>query len=126
MWTKLDDTFWAHPKVMEAGNEAIGVFCRMLSYCARYSDGEVPDDAANIISAGTNALEQLAEVGLIERRKADWLIPSYLTYNPSRNEWDENCRKARERKQRWQESHEGNGSRPITERELEEGFRGPR
>jgi hypothetical protein len=121
MWTKLDDGFWANPKILQAGDEAAGIFARMLSYCGRYSDGEVPDDAANIITAGNlTILERLAEVDLIKRRKTGWLIPSYSEHNLSRAEWDEKRRKNAERKKRWQEKHNGNGTRPVSERELED------
>jgi hypothetical protein len=126
MWTKLDDGFWAHPKVIEAGNEAAGAFARMLSWSARYSDGEVPGDVANIISAGNlSALEKLAEVGLIEKRKSDWFIPSYSEYNLSRAEWDEKRRKDAERQRRHREQHNGNGSRPISESALEDLLKEP-
>lgn len=41
-WGKLDDQFHSHPKVLAAGNEAVGVYARSLSYCAAYhTDGFV-------------------------------------------------------------------------------------
>lgn len=33
-WARLDDAFWRNPKVLEAGNEAAGVYARALSYSA--------------------------------------------------------------------------------------------
>lgn len=39
-WTKLDDGFWMHPKILLAGNEAVGIFARCISYCGAYlTDG---------------------------------------------------------------------------------------
>lgn len=34
VWARLDDAFWRNPKVLEAGNEAAGVYARALSYSA--------------------------------------------------------------------------------------------
>lgn len=50
-WARFDDQFWSHPKVLRAGNEAVGVFVRMVCYCnAHLTDGVVPGDTFRLIA----------------------------------------------------------------------------
>jgi hypothetical protein len=82
-WTKLDDAFWSHPKVIAAGNEAAGAYVRMLSYCGKHlTDGHIPEDIAKFI-AKPSALQRLAEHEFIQRNGSGWVIPDYLEFNPS-------------------------------------------
>jgi hypothetical protein len=107
MWTKLDDGFWSNPKIGGVGNEAVGVFARMLSYCGRHSDGEVPQDIANYIAAGNlSALESLEKSGLIRRRKGGWFIPTYLDYNISQEQDKLRRQKDAERQRRYRAKDE--------------------
>lgn len=67
-WTKLDDGFWMHPKVLMAGNAAAGIFARLLSYCGAYlTDGMVPSGVvATIVGSDKKALEALWNTGMID------------------------------------------------------------
>jgi hypothetical protein len=106
MWTRLDDTFWSNPKIEGVGNEAAGIYARMLSYCGRHSDGDVPERIADYIAADNDtALEKLAEVGLIKKRKSVWLIPRYLDYNISREQDELRRQQNAERQRRWRENN---------------------
>lgn len=50
-WARLDDQFAFNPKVMAAGNEAVGVFARAVCYCsANETDGFIPDDIAALLA----------------------------------------------------------------------------
>lgn len=112
-WGKLDDKFHSHPKVLAAGNEAVGVYARALSYCADHNtDGFVSRVWAKQI-ATVKLLNRLTQVGLwIEVSAGEWqtvsdrrdtgnrpledvtlkflmdgfFIPDYLHLNPSRLE----------------------------------------
>ena len=85
-WTKLDDGFWSNPKVEDVGNEAVGAFARMLSYCGQHlTDGKVKDSAARYITT-PRVLKKLEQYELIERNGSGWLIPDYLEFNLSREE----------------------------------------
>lgn len=86
MWSRLDDQFWSDPKVEKAGNEAVGAFCRMLSYCGdQLTDGVVTAGVAGFI-ARPKTIDRLAEFGFIVERGEDWLIPNYLEFNPPKTE----------------------------------------
>jgi hypothetical protein len=97
-WTKLDDGFWSNPKVVRVGNEAAGVYTRLLSYCGQHeTDGHVPDEVARFVGR-PRVLNALVEVGLMERNGVGYLIPDYLDFNPSRADQEDKRRKDRERK----------------------------
>lgn len=93
-WVKLDDSFWANPKVLAVGNEAAGAYVRMLSYCGQHlTDGAI-DDATSKFIAKPAITRKLADHGFIERNGEGWLIPDFLDFNPSK-EQTEAKRKAR-------------------------------
>ena len=88
-WLRIDDAFWAHPKVMAAGNEVAGAYVRLLSYCAQQlTDGVVTSDVAKVIA--TPALQRkLISFGFVERHDEGLVIPDYLDFNPSRAHTEE-------------------------------------
>lgn len=97
-WVKLDDKFWADPKVEEVGNEAAGAFARMLSYCGDHlTDGKVTDAKARYI-AKPKVIDRLAEFGFIAKNGAGWIIPDFLDFNPSREQVEAKREADRERK----------------------------
>ena len=101
MWTKLSDEFCIHPKILKVGNEAVGVFARMLSYCGRGTDGKVPTEMVMFFANGDlDLLEKLTDVGLIKERGDHWLIVNFLKHNVSRAQWKERQKKDKERKKR--------------------------
>ena len=87
-WAKLDDGFWMHPKVVMAGNEAAGIFCRCLSYCGKYlTDGRVPAEVALSIAGSKKALEHVVAIGFLQRLPSgDLYVQDYAHYNPLRDE----------------------------------------
>ena len=100
-WTRIDDDFYSHPKIIEAGAEAVGFHVMAMSYCARYTlDGHVPPAWFNQL-AGKRAravAAKLIEVGLWDDNGVDWIIHDWLAYNPSRDQIAERRRKDSERK----------------------------
>jgi hypothetical protein len=121
MYTKLSDDFCVHPKVLEVGNEAAGAFCRMLSYCGRHSDGDVPEGMALFLAGGdVGVLEKLAAVELIRKQKGGWLVVGYLNHNISREQWELQRQQNAERQRRWRQKHR-NGNKPD---EVDEAVRG--
>lgn len=93
-WVKLDDRFWMHPALLEAGNAAAGVFARFLSYSGCYmTDGKIPAGvAASIIGSDRKALDALVAQGLVVRLHGDdagaFLVPDFLDYNRSKAEYE--------------------------------------
>lgn len=103
-WAKFDDAFWSHPKVVRAGNEAVGAFVRVVCYCSQYlTDGAVPAATAREI-ARPKVLERLVEVGLLEVDGDGFRVHGYLERNPSRLQVEAERAAKTQRQNRWRES----------------------
>lgn len=87
-WVRLDDGFETHPKVVRAGNEGAGIYCRILAHCGRHlTDGKIVSEVAVAI-AGTRAkVDRLVDVGLLDNlHDGRYLVRDFLDYNPSADE----------------------------------------
>lgn len=105
VWFRVDDCFHCHPKVLEAGNEAAGLWVRCGAYCAQHlTDGVVPRQI--VLLYGSAALaEVLVTVGLWISVDDGYQMNDYLLYNRSkaevmteRSQAAERQRESRERK----------------------------
>ena len=103
-WFRLDDSFHSHPKVIAAGNEAIGLYVRCGTYAAQHlTDGFVPEQVA--LQYGTPALAAtLVNTKLWRRTRGGWRMPDYLDYNPSKQAVDKERKAAAERQRRRREA----------------------
>lgn len=82
-WFKIDDRFHSHPKVVQAGNAAIGAWVRLGAWCSDHlTDGHIPHQVASMF-ATESELEQLHETELLRATGTGWVIPDYLDFNPS-------------------------------------------
>lgn len=86
MWLKIDDSFHDHPKVVEAGNAAVGLWVKCLAWSSRHlTDGHIP--AAVVRQLGTQKdADTLTRVGLWQTNGDGVTVPDYLDYNPSADE----------------------------------------
>lgn len=83
-WFKIDDKFHSHPKVLEAGNAAIGLYVRCGAYCAAHlTDGKVPKNLAKTYG-NLGEIRALLRVGLWVETDDGYEMHDYLEYNPSR------------------------------------------
>lgn len=111
-WLRIDDAFYDHPKVVQAGPLCIALHVCALAYCSRHlTDGRVPRamiphlahfDGIQLTRdsgskrSGPNLpidvfaiAERLVEVELWEHDGQDFLIHDYLEYNPTRVDVEE-------------------------------------
>lgn len=66
-WFRVDDNLAFHPKVLLAGNTAMGLWVRAGAYCAQQlTDGFVPDEMVRNLD-GLKAAPALVEAGLWSR-----------------------------------------------------------
>lgn len=109
-WFRLDDSFHSHPKVLRAGNEAVGLYVRCGTYAADHTtDGFV--ERSIVLLYGTEALAaRLVDAGLWHRTRGGWNIHDYLDYNPSREAVEKERKDKAERQKRWREKQ----SRRVT------------
>jgi hypothetical protein len=102
-WFRLDDSFDTHPKVIAAGNEAVGLFVRCGTYCARHlTDGFIPEDVALLYGA-PELVETLVRTKLWRRTRGGYRMRDYLAYNPSAQTVDKERAQKAERQKRWRE-----------------------
>lgn len=110
-WLAVDDGSHCHPKVLQSGNAAWGLFIRCAAYCAdQLTDGFVPKQIVRAYGS-TAEIKRLAEIGLWEARDDGYMIPDYLDFNPSKVKvLAERARGAR-RQQEWRDRHVTNDVR---------------
>jgi hypothetical protein len=85
-WFKIDDDFFFHPKVVAAGNAAIGLFVRCGSWASNHlTDGHIPHQVIAMFGTATD-IDNLIDVGLLEETDTGYWMPAFLDYNPSADE----------------------------------------
>lgn len=83
-WFKVDDGMHSHPKILDAGNEAIGLWARCGSYCSHYlTEGFVKRDVA-LLYGDMALVDVLVKVGLFEPVEGGWQMHDFLVYNPTK------------------------------------------
>lgn len=114
MWAKVHDSLTFHAKVLVAGNEAMGVWVRLLAWCAHQgTDGAFPESVALAVGP-KRALDQLVASGLVEKSDAGYVFHDFLDHQPG----SERIRAERERKARnvaTFRSRRGSSNRDVTE-----------
>lgn len=83
-WFRLDDDGTFHPKVVRAGNDAYGAWCRAGQWCGKHSqNGKIPLAIAHMI-AKKSVWEKLRSVGLLDPCEGDqYEIHDFNRYNPT-------------------------------------------
>jgi hypothetical protein len=88
-WVRIDDSFADHPKVLQAGLPAIGLYILALSHSGRHlTDGHISQEFVRQ-KAGRHAgqlADTLVQAGLWELNGDGWDIHDYLDFNPSGSE----------------------------------------
>jgi hypothetical protein len=85
-WGKVDDNLAFHPKVIAAGNEAMGLWVRSLSWSSQQlTDGIIPDA---IISAlhGEASAHILVAAGLWHEVDGGYEFNDWVDYQPTREQ----------------------------------------
>jgi len=102
-WFNVDDGFHCHPKVLAAGNAAMGLWTRCGSYCARYAtNGFVPAAIAKAYGSKPE-LARLVQVGWLLAEEGGYRMHDYLDYNRTSDQIAADREKAAERKRRQRE-----------------------
>ena len=81
MWFKIDDKAHSHPKVIEAGNAAIGLWTRCGSWSGeRLTEGYIPRKTARMFGT-LGEIRRLVEVGLFVEVDGGFQMHDFLKYN---------------------------------------------
>lgn len=113
MWFKVDDAFWSHPKVIHAGNAAIGLWLRCGSYSAQHlTDGFIPLSFAKSLGSAGLA-HRLVDAGLwtVSDEPCGYLMHDWADYQPTRATWELRRSSNAERQRVWRENNLVNGDR---------------
>jgi hypothetical protein len=82
-WFKIDDKFHTHPKVVTAGNAAVGLWCRLGAWSSDHlTDGHIPGAVARVFGTETE-LAALVDTGLLAATDTGYQFADWLNYNPS-------------------------------------------
>ena len=96
-WFRLEDSFHHHPKVLRAGNAAVGLWVRCGTYSAQYlTDGHVPAEIAREYGR-PREIDALVETALWLPNGDGFEIRDFLEYQPSAEDIRAERAKARER-----------------------------
>lgn len=98
-WFKNDDSFYDHPKVVDAPDCAVALWTRAGCWSARYlTDGFVPTTMpARLCDDPDTAVKELVARGLWERAKGGYRFHDWGDYQPTRESVESDRAAARER-----------------------------
>jgi hypothetical protein len=87
-WVKLDDQFFAHPKVIDLGKDAKLLYLAGLTYCSEHlTDGRISPAALRMVAAmvdvGRETAAELLEAGLWEAVDGAYQVHDYLDHQPT-------------------------------------------
>lgn len=83
-WGKVDDNLAFHPKVIQAGNEAMGLWVRSLSWSMQVlSDGHVPTGMVSAFN-GDDAAKKLVDAGLWITVDGGFQFRDWAEYQPTK------------------------------------------
>ena len=107
-WGKVDDNLAFHPKVIFAGNEAMGLWVRALSWAMQQlTDGFVPE-AIVVALNGQKGAAALIEQGLWHETPGGYQFNDWCEYQPSRERVLEERAKTTQRQSRWRDKQTNN------------------
>ena len=118
-WFRLDDQGAFHAKVVKAGNEAYGAWCRAGQWCSAHNqDGLIPHHIAHLIAPARTWARALS-AGLLDPTDADsYLIHDFNEYNPTETQVE--ARKARVSAARKAAGHIGGLKSAETRKQLKQ------
>ncbi|MDJ1131746.1 hypothetical protein NMN56_007195, partial [Streptomyces iconiensis] len=117
-WFKVDDTAHAHPKLLKAGNAALGLWMRAGAYAAQHlTEGAVPGIVAQLYGTAPQC-RKLVAAGLWHEHghpcarcpqptPGDFQIHDFLIYNPTRDKVESKRAAAADRQQQAREKAAG-------------------
>jgi hypothetical protein len=108
-WFRLEDSFYANPKVMEAGNAAVGLWVRCSTWsAAQLTDGHIPAHIVTSFGARREA-DALTTARLWVPCDGEFVIADWLDYQPSALEVKERRKRDAERKRKGRETQARTG-----------------
>lgn len=118
-WFKVDDNLAFHPKVLAAGNTAMGLWVRAGAWSSdQLTDGHIPAAMLPAFGARKADAERLVTAGLWSQEDDGYQFHEWLDRNPSRAEVEE-IRANRNTSATWASHARWHTKRGITDPECE-------
>jgi hypothetical protein len=109
-WFKVDDGFWAHPKVLELSPDAGWLWTRAGSYSAQQlTDGRITQATLLMLGCVSDAAAELVSSGLWDVTRNGWQFHDWDVYQPTREEVLADRAKTAERMRRYREKRRNAG-----------------
>ena len=98
MWFKVDDQIPFNPKVLQAGNKAMGLWVRAGAWSgSMLTDGYIPDDIVTALGGKREDTTRLLQAGLWDREIGGYRFHDWAEYQPSSAKVKQEQAKARKR-----------------------------
>lgn len=82
VWFKIDDGWWAHPKVLSVSDRAIALWARAGSWSSQQlTGGLIPASTLRLLGASKASAQELVSVGLWEQNGTSYLFHDWHVYN---------------------------------------------
>lgn len=101
-WFKVDDHLAFHPKVVAAGNAAMGLWTRAGSYCAAHlTDGCLPRAMLGPLGGRLRDAQKLIECDLWEATEEGWRFRNWNEFQPTKAQVEADRAATAERVREW-------------------------
>lgn len=117
-WFRVDDSLALHPKVLAAGNRAMGLWVRAGSWCAQQlTDGLVPRALLATLGGTPADARRLVDAGLWVVEGAGWRFHGWIERQPTRESVEATRAKTAQKVSAWRAAKDGCNSvtEPVTE-----------
>lgn len=115
-WFKVDDQLAFHPKVLEAGNTAMGLWVRAGSWCgAHLTQGELPRHMIGTFGAQHRHAEALVRAGLWTPTDVGYQFKDWEHYQPDKGQVEDRKASNRDRQKRYREGKRHAVSNGVTD-----------
>ena len=116
-WFRVDDDLALHPKVIAAGNAAMGLWVRAGAYAAQYlTEGFVPRTLLATLGGRQKDAQALVSAGLWEVVDGGWRFHQWEERQPTRTQVETDRAAAAERQRKAREA-----ARERSRRERDDG-----
>lgn len=114
-WFKVDDNLALHPKVLAAGNAAMGLWVRAGSWCAaNLTDGSLPTAMVSPLGGRRRDAERLCEVGLWGKVDGGYQFKNWPEYQPTKVEIKRDREATAKRVSEWRERQRNTVTNTVT------------
>jgi len=110
-WFKVDDGFWAHPKVLELSSDAGWLWTRAGAYAAQQlTDGRITQATLAMLGSAVDSAGELVSAGLWDVTRNGWQFHDWELYQPTREDVLAERAKTAERVRKYRESRKNPGA----------------